>query len=152
ATFVLSDAFDIRGDVLSYAKLRGGWSKVGADADPYQLITTYPFITPTFGSNPMLTANTLSPNPDLKPETTTSTEIGAEAGFFSNKVRLDFSLYRSSSYNQILRADVSPTTGYYQKLINAGRLNNKGLEVQLGVTTVKSTHFSWDINANYAMN
>jgi len=152
ASFILSDAFDIRSDVLSYAKLRGGWSKVGADADPYQLINTYPFITPTFGGNPMLTANTLSLNAGLKPEATTSTEIGAEAGFFSNRLRLDLSLYHSSSYNQILRADVSPTTGYYQKLINAGRLNNKGLEVQLGITAVKTTHFTWDINANYGMN
>ncbi|MBN9383430.1 MAG: SusC/RagA family TonB-linked outer membrane protein [Chitinophagaceae bacterium] len=151
-TFVLSDAFDIHSDVLSYAKLRGGWSKVGADSDPYQLIASYPFITPIFGTNPMLTANTLFPNANLKPEMTTSTEIGAEAGFFRNRVRLDLSLYRSSSFNQILRADVSPATGYYQKLINAGRLNNKGLEVQLGVTAIKSTHFSWDINANYAAN
>lgn len=151
-TFVLSEAFDIRSDVLSYAKLRGGWSKVGADADPYQLINTYPFITPIFGTNPMETANTLFSNANLKPEMTTSTELGAEAGFFRNRVRLDLSLYRTSSFNQILRADVSPTTGYYQKLINAGRLNNKGLEVQLGVTAIKSTHFTWDINANYAAN
>jgi TonB-linked SusC/RagA family outer membrane protein len=151
-SFVLSDAFDIRSDVLSYAKIRGGWSKVGSDASPYQLLNTYPFITPTFGSNPQLTAGSLQLNPNLKPETTTSSEVGVEAGFFNNRVRLDLSLYHSSSYNQIDSVDVSTTTGYARKLINGGRLNNKGIEVQLGLTPVKTSHFTWDIDLNYAMN
>ncbi|HEY4337981.1 MAG TPA: SusC/RagA family TonB-linked outer membrane protein [Puia sp.] len=152
ASLVLSDAFDIKSDALSYAKVRGGWSKVGADAQPYQLLNTYPFITPTFGANPQLTAGALDLNASLKPETTTSSEIGLEAGFFNNRIRLDLSLYQSSSYNQILAVDVSNTTGYSQKLINAGRLNNHGLEVQVGFVPVKTAHFTWDINANYALN
>ena len=152
ASLVLSDAFNIKSDVLSYAKIRGGWSKVGAEAGAYQLKNTYPFITPTFGSYPQLTAGTLYLDPNLKPEMTTASEIGAEAGFLNNRVRLDLSLYQSSSYNQILNVFVSNTTGYSQKLVNGGRLNNKGLEVQLGVTPVKLTHFTWDINANYSMN
>jgi len=151
-SLILSDAFDIKSDVLSYAKVRGGWSKVGNDATPYQLINYYPFITPPFRGYPMLTASSLYLNANLKPETTTSTEVGLEAGLFRNRVRLDLSFYRSSSYNQILNVDISPTTGYSQKLINAGRLNNKGLEAQLGFTALKTTHFTWDINANYALN
>ncbi|MDO6433194.1 SusC/RagA family TonB-linked outer membrane protein [Flavitalea sp. BT771] len=152
ASLVLSDAFDIKSDVLSYAKIRGGWSKVGAEAGAYQLNNTFPFITPTFGTYPQLTAGAVDLNSTLKPEMTTASEIGAEAGFFNNRVRLDLSLYHSSSYNQILNVDVSTTTGYKQKLINGGRLNNKGIEVQLGVTPVKTAHFTWDINANYASN
>ena len=151
-TLVLSDAFDIRSDVLSYAKIRGGWSKVGSDATPYQLINTYPFITPPFGASPQLTAASLYLNANLKPETTTASEVGVEAGFFRNKVRLDLSLYRSSSYNQILNVDVSASTGYSQKLLNAGRLNNKGIEVQLGLTPIKTQAFTWDINMNYSAN
>jgi TonB-linked SusC/RagA family outer membrane protein len=151
-SLILSDAFDIKSDVLSYAKIRGGWSKVGNDATPYQLINYYPFITPPFGGNPMLTAASLYLNANLKPETTTSTEVGLETGLFQNKVRLDLSFYRSSSYNQILNVDISSTTGYSQKLINAGRLNNKGLEAQVGIVALKTTHFTWDINANYALN
>jgi TonB-linked SusC/RagA family outer membrane protein len=152
ASLVLSDAFDIKSDVLSYAKVRGGWSKVGAEAGAYQLINTFPFITPTFGTYPQLTAGTVDLNSTLKPEMTTAQEVGAEAGFFNNRVRLDLSLYHSSSYNQILNVYVSSTTGYSQKVINAGRLNNKGIEVQLGLTPVKTTHFTWDINTNYAAN
>jgi hypothetical protein len=149
---VLTDAFDIKSDVLSYAKVRGGWAKVGADASPYQLYNTYPFITPPFGSYPQLTAGALKLNPDLKPEITTSSEVGVEAGFFKNRIRLDASYYSSSSYNQILLVDVSASTGYRQQLINAGRLNNHGVEVQLGLTPVKTTNFTWDLNLNYARN
>jgi TonB-linked SusC/RagA family outer membrane protein len=152
ASLVLSDALDIRSDVLSYAKVRGGWSKVGADAIPYQLINTYPFITPTFGSYPQLTAGATDLNAHLKPEMTSSSEAGIEAGFFNSRVRLDLSVYHSSSYNQILNVYVSSSTGYTQKVVNGGRLNNKGLEAQLGVTPVKTQHFTWDINANYALN
>ena len=152
ASLVLSDAFDIKSDVLSYAKVRGGWSKVGAEAGAYKLNNFYPFITPTFGAYPQLTADAIYLDPNLKPEMTTSSELGVEAGFFNNRVRLDLSVYHSSSYNQILNVDVSPTTGYSQKLVNAGRLNNKGIEVQLGVTPIKSSHFTWDISANVAAN
>lgn len=151
-TFVLSDALHLQSNVLSYAKIRGGWSKVGKDADPYQLINTYSFITPQFGSNPLLTAPAKDLNPNLKPETTTSSEIGAEVGLFKNRAHIDVSLYHSSSYNQILNVDVSSTTGYTQKLLNGGKLNNKGIEVQLGVTPVKVRNFQWDIDLNYAVN
>ncbi|WP_018614821.1 SusC/RagA family TonB-linked outer membrane protein [Segetibacter koreensis] len=150
-SLVLTDAFDIKSNVLSFAKIRGGWSKVGSDADPYQLVNTYNFNAP-FNSNPQLTATGKDLNPNLKSESTTSTEIGAEAAFFNNRARLDVSLYNTNSYNQILFVDVSATTGYTSKLLNAGKINNKGIEVQLGVTPVKTNAFSWDVNVNYGSN
>ncbi|WP_421943529.1 SusC/RagA family TonB-linked outer membrane protein [Pedobacter sp.] len=149
-SFVLTEAFDIKSDVLDYAKLRGGWSKVGKDADPYRLINTYGFGAP-FGSNPQLTASTTDLNPDLKPETTTSSEFGAEAVFFKRRLRFDISLYNTNSYDQILSVDVSPSTGFRSKLLNAGKINNKGIEVQLGITPVKKA-FVWDVDVNYAAN
>ncbi|MEX6687071.1 SusC/RagA family TonB-linked outer membrane protein [Danxiaibacter flavus] len=151
-SIVLTEALHIKSDVLNYAKVRGGWSKVGKDADPYQLINTYPFITPPFGSNPQLTAPSKDLNPNLKPETTTSGEVGVELGLFKSRARLDVSLYQSSSYDQILSVDVSATTGFTQKLLNAGKLNNKGIEVQLGVTPVRTNNFQWNIDVNYALN
>ncbi len=132
-------------------RLRGGWSKVGNAANPYNLINTYDFIAP-FGSNPQQRASSKDLNPNLKPETTSSTELGAEVALFNNTVRLDVSVYNTNSINQILSVDVSPSTGYSQKLINGGKINNKGLEVQLGLTPVKTKQFSWDVNFNYALN
>ncbi|SDL40798.1 SusC/RagA family TonB-linked outer membrane protein [Pedobacter antarcticus] len=149
-SFVLTEALDIKSEVLDYAKIRGGWSKVGKDADPYRLINTYGFSAP-FGSNPQLSPSTTDLNPNLKPETTTSTELGAEASFFNKRVRLDLSLYNTNSYDQILSVDVSQSTGFKSKLLNAGKINNKGIEVQLGVTPVKKA-FTWDVDVNFAAN
>jgi TonB-linked SusC/RagA family outer membrane protein len=149
-SLILSEAFDIKNEVLSYAKIRGGWSKVGKDADPYQLRNTYIFNAP-FGTSPQLSASGIDLNANLKPETTTSEEAGAEFALFNNKLRFDVSVYNTNSYNQILSVDVSPATGYSKKLLNAGKINNKGLEIQLGATPIKKK-IVWDINVNYARN
>ncbi|KIO77208.1 TonB-dependent receptor [Pedobacter lusitanus] len=151
ASLILTEAFDIKSDVLNFAKLRGGWSKVGKDASPYQLFNNYQFTAP-FDSNPQQNLNKVDLNPELKPETTKSTEAGLELGFFKNRVRFDFSLYNTNSINQILSLDVSPTTGYLKKLVNGGTINNKGIEAQLGITPIKTKDFTWDINVNYSMN
>lgn len=150
-SFVLSEAFHITSDKINFIKLRGGWSEVGKATSAYQLINTYAFTTP-FGNNPQLHAGGIYLNPDLKPEQTSSTEAGLEAALFHNRVHLDVSLYNMNSVNQILAVDVSPATGYQQKLINGGKINNKGLEVALDVTPVKSENFSWNVMMNYSTN
>ncbi|HRP57899.1 SusC/RagA family TonB-linked outer membrane protein [Agriterribacter sp.] len=147
---ILTDAFSIGSDFLSYAKIRGGWSKVGKDADPYQLINIFNFSAP-FGTNPQLNPSAIDLNKDLRPETTTSAELGAELGFFSNRLHLDLSVYNTNSFDQILSVDVSPSTGYRQKLLNAGKINNKGIEVQLNVIPVQKG-ITWEVNLNYAAN
>lgn len=151
ASLILTEAFGIQSEVLNFAKLRGGWSKVGKDATPYQLLNTYDFTAP-FNSNPQQSLNSTDLNPDLKPEITTSTEVGLELGFFKNRIRLDFGLYNTNSINQILSLDVSPTTGFSKKLVNGGTINNKGLETQLGLTPIKTKDFTWDISLNYSLN
>jgi len=150
-SLILSQALDIKSDVLSFLKVRGGWSKVGNDTQPYKLLNTYDFTAP-FGTNPQQSANSTDLNPNLKPETTTSAEAGFEINFFDDRIRLDASVYNTNSINQILSVNVSQTTGYTQKLINGGTINNKGLEVVLGLTPVKLKDFKWDINVNYSRN
>ncbi|HEY0177557.1 MAG TPA: SusC/RagA family TonB-linked outer membrane protein, partial [Pedobacter sp.] len=150
-SLILTEAFDIKSDVLNFAKLRGGWSKVGKDSSPYQLINAYGFIAP-FDGNPQQYANSVDLNNDLKPETTKSVEAGFELGLFKNRLRFDFGLYNTNSINQILNLDVSTSTGYSQKLVNGGTINNKGLEIQLGFTPIKTKDFTWDINTNFSSN
>ncbi|HEY9196500.1 MAG TPA: SusC/RagA family TonB-linked outer membrane protein, partial [Mucilaginibacter sp.] len=150
-SLVLSEALDIKSDILTYAKLRGGWSKVGKATTPYQLINAYTFTAP-FGANPQQSSPAINLNSRLKPETTTSAEAGFELGFFQDRIHLDVSAYNTNSINQILTVDVSPSTGYSQKVINGGRINNKGVEIQLGITPVKSKGFTWDITTNYSLN
>ena len=151
ASLILTEAFNIQSDVLNFAKLRGGWSKVGKDATPYQLLNTFDFTAP-FDGNPQQALNGTDLNADLKPETTKSTEVGLELGLWDNRVRLDFGLYNTNSINQILSLDVSPSTGFSRKLVNGGTINNKGVEVQLGLTPVKTDNFTWDLNVNFSSN
>lgn len=150
-TLVWSDLLQLQNSVLSYGKLRAGWAKVGADALPYQLFNTYTFGTP-FNGFPQLTTSGIAKNPFLKSESTSSTELGMETGFFSSRVRLDLSVYNTNSINQILKIDVTPTTGYNSQVKNAGKINNKGVEVQLGLTPVKTKDFQWDADINFAAN
>jgi hypothetical protein len=151
ASVVLSDALHITGPV-SLLKIRGGWAQVGKDTDPYRITNTYPFSQP-FGSYPLETVSDKYYSANLKPEMTRSTEVGLEAAFFNNRLRTDITYYTSSSFNQILLADVSATTGSLQRQLNGGQIDNHGIEVTLGGTPVSTASgFRWDVNFNYARN
>lgn len=152
SSIILTELFNIKSNVLSFLKVRGGWSQVGKDADPYQLIDTYPFNNP-FGEYPLLTVTNASLNTDLRPETTSSTEAGVELGLFKNNLKVDVSVYKTNSKDQILNVNVSPSTGYTSKLLNAGRIENKGIEAQVSYSPVKIENgLTWDISANFSIN
>jgi TonB-linked SusC/RagA family outer membrane protein len=149
ASLILSEALGIKSDVLSFLKLRGGWAEVGNDADPYQLATVYSSQT-AFNGNPIQTSSKIKNNPDIRPERTQSTEIGAEVGLWNKRLNLDIAWYNTNSIDQILKVQTSAASGYEYQLINAGKVNNKGFEVQLNATPVKTNGFTWDVGINYA--
>ncbi|MBO9619855.1 MAG: SusC/RagA family TonB-linked outer membrane protein [Niabella sp.] len=151
ASLVLTDALNIKSKTLNFLKLRGGWSKVGNGAGPYQLINTFLFNAPFLG-NPQLVSSQVDLDPNLKSESTIASEVGLETSLFNNRVRLDLSLYNSNSIDQILSVGVTAATGYTQKLMNAGKINNKGVEVQLGLIPVRHKDFQWNVDFNYASN
>jgi len=142
------------GGVLNYGKIRGGWSRVGNDADPYQLAATYsPNVQ--FGSiNRFATPNDLL-NPFLKPENTDAWEVGTEMQMFDDRAGLDLSYYTKRTSNQILKADVSRATGFSTALVNAGVISNRGVEAQLTLTPIRANvdgGFGWDVSVNYGKN
>lgn len=152
ASVLLSEALRWKNRSISYLKLRGGWSQVGSDADPYQLATVYVSET-AFNGNPLQTSSGEGMNPALKPEKTSSIEAGLEAAFFNNRVHLDFTYYKTDSRNQILKLATTAASGYTSQVRNAGHIRNRGYEVQLGATPVQSkTGFQWDVNVNYGSN
>jgi TonB-linked SusC/RagA family outer membrane protein len=151
ASVILTDALDIRSGALSFLKVRGGWSEVGADADPYQLVTIYN-IQQAFNNNPIQVSSTTKNNRNIKPERTQSAEFGVEAGFLNNRLLVDIALYNTNSIDQILNVQTSAASGYEYQLINAGKINNRGVEIQLNATPVKTQAFSWDLGVNYAAN
>jgi TonB-linked SusC/RagA family outer membrane protein len=137
---------------LSYGKIRGAWTRVGNDADPYLLALTYTS-NPAYGSNPRFTLPQTVTNPNLKPEQTQAWEIGTELSFADGRAGIDFTYYNKRTTDQILTAGVAPTSGYEFAAVNAGELSNKGVELQLTVTPVKVTNgLTWDVTANYARN
>jgi len=148
---VLSDMFDIKSSVLSFAKIRAGVAQVGNDTDPYMLKSTYKYENP-WGSTPALSESNALLNAELKPEITASYEVGADVRLWQNRVGVDLTYYNKVSSDQILNVNVSNATGYLSKLLNAGKIKNSGLELQLTATPVKAGNFQWDIAVNWAKN
>ena len=150
-SLVLSEALKIKSNTLDFLKLRGGWSEVGNDADPYQLSTIYNFQT-AFDGNPIQTSSQKKLNENLKPETTRSTEVGLEATFWKNRLHFDVAYYNTNSFDQILEIKTTASSGYNSQLINAGKINNNGIEIQLDGSPIQTENFKWNIGANYSRN
>ena len=148
---VLTDMFNVNSPVLSFAKLRAGIARVGNDTDPYRLIQTYRYEN-AWSASPTISENNAMLNATLKPELTSSYEIGAEVKLWNNRVGLDVTYYDKESSNQILDVNVSQASGFNSKLLNAGKLQNRGVEVQLSATPVKVGAFKWDVMINWAQN
>lgn len=153
-SLVFTDAFPSAnlGGFLTYGKLRASWTQVGNDADPYQLAVTYSPSTP-FGSIPRFAVPNQVPNSNLKPEKTRSWEAGLELRFLNDRMSLDATYYDKLTSNQIIPAQVSGASGYTSAVLNAGAVSNKGVEIQLGATPIRTEGgFSWDVNVNFAKN
>ncbi|MBF4464294.1 SusC/RagA family TonB-linked outer membrane protein [Flavobacterium sp. LC2016-12] len=150
-SLVLSDALKLKSNTLDLLKIRGGWSEVGNDADPYQLSTVYNFQT-AFDGNPIQTSSQKKLNENLKPETTRSTEVGLEASFWKNRLHFDFAYYNTNSFDQILEIKTTASSGYNSQLINAGKINNRGIEIQLDGNPVQNENFKWNVAVNYSKN
>jgi outer membrane receptor protein involved in Fe transport len=138
-------------DILSYGKLRLNWSQVGRDTDPYRLSFSYPIQTP-FGSTPIQSLPSTVSNPDLKPEIKTGWEIGAQLQFFNDRLGLDATYYSEETDNQIIRVEGSRASGYQSRLLNAGTIANKGLELEANVTAVRTESLQWDLTFNWSTN
>ena len=150
-SFVFTEFLN-RKSILNFGKLRASIAQVGNDAGPYQLYSTFSSASSLFLGNPSLFYNTQLKNAKLKPERTTSKEIGADLAFFNNKIRLNASVYQNNTVDQIIRASVTPETGFTQQTVNSGEMQNKGIELTLLVTPVKTKNFSWDVIANWSTN
>lgn len=151
ASFVFTELAPLQnGNVLTFGKLRGGWARAGNDTEPYRLGINYVGKQP-FGSNPNYSVPVTLNNANLKNETTDSWEVGTELQFFQNRLGLDLTYYNKVTKDQIIVADVSPTSGYWASVLNAGEMTNKGWEVLLTGTPVDITDgFRWDITVNWS--
>ena len=130
--------------IISFGKVRAGWAQVGNDTDPYRLMTLWTNYD-NFGSDIRYSRPAQLNNPDLKPEKTTSYEVGTELKFFNNRIGIDFSYYDKTSKNEIIPVTISGASGYTTKVINAGELSNKGYEIMLNLVPIKMKDFVWNM-------
>ncbi|GAA4433877.1 SusC/RagA family TonB-linked outer membrane protein [Pontibacter saemangeumensis] len=162
-SFVFTDALNIQSDFLNYGKIRASWANVGSAADPYGLdynyspATTY-FVqyslSGTFPHNGLLgfSAPRTLPNFGLKPQNQNNIEIGADFRFLDNRVNLGVTYYDTKTSDQIVSLDVPLSTGYFAKRVNVGAVLNSGVEVELGVTPLRTSDFDWTTTFNFSRN
>jgi TonB-linked SusC/RagA family outer membrane protein len=152
ASFIFSELPGLKGsNVFSFMKLRLNYAEVGNDAPVYSLNSTY-VQEANWGTKGVFRKSRILLNPDLKPERTKSYEVGLETKFFNNRFGFDLSLYKTNSIDQIMPVNISPSSGYTQRYVNSGEIENKGIELALNATIVKASGFTWDMQVNWFKN
>lgn len=136
---------------LSSGKLRANYASVGNAAPFSKLKDVYDKPT-VFGNATLFSLPGTKNNPNLKPERTKSAEVGLEMAFFQNRFGFDVTYYNTKSIDQIFPVAVSAATGYSFKYVNAGTIRNKGIELSVFATPIKTKDFSWTINVNFTSN
>ncbi|MDR2147340.1 MAG: SusC/RagA family TonB-linked outer membrane protein [Tannerella sp.] len=150
ASILLDEAFDFAtvAPWINFLKLRLSWANVGNDTNPYALDRNYA-ITDYSGGYRLPTT---IPDPLIKPENVESWEAGVEAKFLDSRISLDVAVYKIISTNQILNVSTDWATGASNRTINAGELQNKGLEISGTIIPVKTRDFTWSMNFNWDKN
>ncbi len=149
---VITDALRIGGPILSYAKVRAGWAQVGSDTDPYRLRQVFAPATSWNSTTPLFSEQVAIASSDLRPERTTGKEAGLDLRFLNGRIGLDVTAYEQTTEDQIINIAVSRATGYQSKLINAGKVRNRGVEIILTGAVIDLPKVGWDIAVNYARN
>ena len=150
-SFVFSDAFHIDPSIISFGKFRASLAFAGSDTSPYRTGQTFSY-SGLYNGQPLQSVSTTLNNPDLLPEQTRSFETGLELKFLNNRLGVDFTFYRSDSYNLITSVALSTSSGYSRRYLNAGHIRNHGFEVILTGNPVSTRNFKWNMTLNWAKN
>jgi TonB-linked SusC/RagA family outer membrane protein len=145
-SFIISDMFKLP-DFISYAKIRGSYAEVASGVPEY--VTNEVNYAKSGGG---VNFNNIEPNPLLKPTDTKSDEAGADVKLFNNALSIAFTWYKSNSYNQFIQYTPPASTGYSIGYLNAGNIQNTGIELKLGYDVLKSKQFGWNTAINFSTN
>lgn len=135
---------------VTFGKVRAAYTQVGNDADPYQLLQAY-YYSPGAGNGFVYRGTTKSIY-NLKPEQTKSWEAGLEWKFLDGRLGLDATVYKNNTINQLLPVGLPLASGFNDQYINAGNIENRGLEIMLNATPVQTHDFTWNTSVNFATN
>lgn len=146
-SFILSDLLRLP-EQISFAKLRTSWAQVGNDTDPYKTAKYYN--TSAFPGSASVSPTLY--NARFKPEISNSIEVGLDWRMFKQRFGLDLAFYNNITRNQILDVPMDQTTGYTKATMNSGKVRNRGIELQLDGTPVKTKNFTWNSTFTWAKN
>lgn len=139
-------------DWFSFAKIRGSFAEVGNDLSPYQLYNSYS-VSKSWYENYIANRTTTLYNPDVRSELIKTWEVGADVRFLQNRLRADFSWYRSNATRQLLKIPLDRATGYENMMINAGNIQNEGIELTIFANIFDTKGgFVWDASLNFSKN
>jgi TonB-linked SusC/RagA family outer membrane protein len=147
---ILSELLHGLPPAISFLKVSGNYAQVGNPGSPNLLNSTYTFFPGAGNGN--VARSTTYPIPGLLPEKVKGYEFGLEARFLEDKLGFTATYYKSNTLNQLLQISVPVATGYSNQYINAGNVENHGLEITVNATPVHNRDFNWDLSLNYSLN
>jgi len=151
ASFIVTDAFKLKSDVLTFAKLRTSFARVGRDADAEFTRIAY-LQGNAYNGMPVISNPTALGDQTVQPEFSSEFEIGTDLEFFNKRIVIDFTTYNKKTTNLITPITVPTTSGYQQYNTNAGSIENKGIELGLTLVPVKTTNFKWTLYTMFSKN
>lgn len=149
-SFILSEF--VKPSWLSFWKVRANYAEVGGTADPYQLEFYYRYAGIFNNSIVMQNSQTFKANPNLKPQRSKEFEVGTEAHFLKGRLTFDAAYYKTRTFDQLIELPISAGSGVLTAAENAGRVDNEGIEIQIGATPIKTKDFSWNVDVNWSKN
>ncbi|GAL71651.1 putative outer membrane protein [Jejuia pallidilutea] len=162
-SWVFSDALNLKSDIFSFGKLRGSWANVGGDTNAYLLDFNFNPDTEFFGQfgtggtfpfNGQLAFNSngFITNPNLRPSNQENYEVGIELGFFNSRLNINATYYSNLTEDDIVFVPTPQTSGFASFLTNVGGVSNKGFEIDLNATILRTEDFRWEVVANFSKN
>lgn len=139
---------------FTFAKVRASYAEVGNDLDPYQLYNNYTVGKDDNGNTTASPGQVLF-NSDVRSELIKSWEAGFDVRFFQNRLGVDFAWYKTNATRQLLNLPLDPFAGYSSRKVNAGNIQNEGLEISLNGDIFRSVNpqgFSWSATAQFSLN
>jgi hypothetical protein len=149
ASFVFSELVDL--PVLSFGKFRASWASTSGDTDPYKTKLYYTIDQSINGRPIGLISNASVPNNQIQPYRFKEYELGLNVKFLQDRIGLDVAYFNRRTESEIIDVPSSPTTGYTSYTANTGELENKGFELLLSATPVKTENFTWEISFNHTL-
>ncbi|MEX2512712.1 MAG: SusC/RagA family TonB-linked outer membrane protein [Cyclobacteriaceae bacterium] len=139
-------------DAISFFKVRGAYAEVGNDTNPYSLTNVFNPAT-AWGSIQSKSESNRLANAELKPERTGSMEFGTDIRLLKGRLGLDFTYYDNRTRNQIIPIELDISTGYASRIINAGEIQNNGIEIVFSARPIQKVNgLNWNIMANFTRN